>query len=926
MKRVWVQHAVCCFYVLFLMSSLFQSSSAQTKESNSDTAKNAAAFLIQRVATYSQAHPESPGSLPDWFGATAGAPILVHSYPGLSPLYYMVPVTTITGTVIARIGIDASTFECLWYRMCHASEHTLPFLPYAAHQKMKTFCRDHNIGELRAHCLLIEFPDMSLYWYSASREVAEPKEELFIPLRGSQRVHRKFEIAPALEQSVMDFPKPHNRRRVPHTEDRKRIDLPPAYIISNVPFHYQETGWYCGEACLQMLFDYYGPLISQEDIGDAANEDPSYGTYRDDLLRAAHFSSISTAIQNPSLIGYRERELGYEATEAWWSDPEHQEFRYEDLKHLICQDYPIILGTWGNISHTSRHYRLLTGYNDSLEVFIFHDPWPDNGPDFYIPQGILVDNLWLVSDRWGCFVAPWLLTMNVPDQVSTQTVFTVSCSVTYLGPSLFEGQYVAADAQVTLSLPQGYMYEEMAPTQMCPSIGPSGTQGAVSWTVRSPASSSVFDTIRVQAKGLIQGFTESYGPYSDWIGGTASSVITAGNNIFYYVDYSIDDDTLDGSDGNSDHVADAGETVEILIDIGFIGDGPSENITASLSLAQPNPYVSLIDDTGHWNDIEGDTALSCNDGFILAISPDCQHDDTASFSLRVVDADNRTLETAFDVPLNAIADILLVCDDGQGNSAAPYINSLTLNGDDFDTWDVPSLDHINERTLARHTTIIWFTGQEEESTLTELDQNLLADFLDTGGALFISGQNIGQDLVQQEHGLNFYTNYLHAHFVSGTSSNGFLEGIPGDPISGQYNMLTLDGSQNSPDAMSVLQGAHPVFTYLSSDESAALRYSGDYRLIYFAFGFEGLTETTGTSEELRRNLLDTIIQWLGYEQTMGDVNEDGQVNIIDVIWTVNIVLGLISPTPIQHWAADFNEDGAVNILDAVAIVNSILGS
>ena len=125
--------------------------------------------------------------------------------------------------------------------------------------------------------------------------------------------------------------------------------------------------------------------------------------------------------------------------------------------------------------------------------------------------------------------------------------------------------------------------------------------------------------------------------------------------------------------------------------------------------------------------------------------------------------------------------------------------------------------------------------------------------------------------------------------------------------------------------MSVMEGAQPVFTYLSSDETAALKYSGDYRLVYFAFGLEGLSWTTGSIEELQAAVLDNIIRWLEYEETMGDVNEDGQVNIIDVIWTVNIVLGLVSPTMTQQWAADFNEDGIVNILDAITIVNFILG-
>ncbi|UCE17352.1 MAG: T9SS type A sorting domain-containing protein, partial [Gemmatimonadota bacterium] len=67
--------------------------------------------------------------------------------------------------------------------------------------------------------------------------------------------------------------------------------------------------------------------------------------------------------------------------------------------------------------------------------------------------------------------------------------------------------------------------------------------------------------------------------------------------------------------------------------------------------------------------------------------------------------------------------------------------------------------------------------------------------------------------------------------------------------------------------------------------------------------------------------IDDITMWSMVE--MGDVNCDMVVDIVDVVFTVNVVLGLETGSYV-HWAADFNEDDKVNISDAVHLVNSIL--
>jgi surface protein len=56
---------------------------------------------------------------------------------------------------------------------------------------------------------------------------------------------------------------------------------------------------------------------------------------------------------------------------------------------------------------------------------------------------------------------------------------------------------------------------------------------------------------------------------------------------------------------------------------------------------------------------------------------------------------------------------------------------------------------------------------------------------------------------------------------------------------------------------------------------------------------------------------------------LGDVNDDGQVNISDVVTLVNYILGQ-DPSPFVFEAADVNEDTQINIGDVVALVNIIL--
>ena len=57
----------------------------------------------------------------------------------------------------------------------------------------------------------------------------------------------------------------------------------------------------------------------------------------------------------------------------------------------------------------------------------------------------------------------------------------------------------------------------------------------------------------------------------------------------------------------------------------------------------------------------------------------------------------------------------------------------------------------------------------------------------------------------------------------------------------------------------------------------------------------------------------------------GDLNGDEVINVQDVVQLVSIILGDLTPTPTQLYAADLNEDQAVDVTDVVSLVHLILG-
>ena len=71
-------------------------------------------------------------------------------------------------------------------------------------------------------------------------------------------------------------------------------------------------------------------------------------------------------------------------------------------------------------------------------------------------------------------------------------------------------------------------------------------------------------------------------------------------------------------------------------------------------------------------------------------------------------------------------------------------------------------------------------------------------------------------------------------------------------------------------------------------------------------------------------MIYVINELISFDYTLGDINFDDSIDVLDVVLIVNIILDILEPYALQLLACDLNQDNLVNILDVVQIVNIIL--
>ncbi len=144
----------------------------------------------------------------------------------------------------------------------------------------------------------------------------------------------------------------------------------------------------------------------------------------------------------------------------------------------------------------------------------------------------------------------------------------------------------------------------------------------------------------------------------------------------------------------------------------------------------------------------------------------------------------------------------------------------------------------------------------------------LENFMDNGGNLFVSGQDIGWDNSGDTYSNGtptteaFYSNYLNAQFISdGSSSSKTLEAISSDAIFGTAGKSNITGVYGSkyiyPDEISPsFNGAAIAYYNGSSSTIGGIRAEYGYKVVYLGVGIEMLDDVN-----TKNQILDLSYQW-----------------------------------------------------------------
>ncbi len=220
-------------------------------------------------------------------------------------------------------------------------------------------------------------------------------------------------------------------------------------------------------------------------------------------------------------------------------------------------------------------------------------------------------------------------------------------------------------------------------------------------------------------------------------------------------------------------------------------------------------------------------------------------------------------------------------------------NVLVINAGDrqFESYVTNSLDNIYTGTygavsrsalepasvsLSNFDIVIW-QGSNSMRAFYPDEVAKLQNYLDGGGNLLITGQDIGSDIFetsgQSQFAQDFYHNYFHTNYAANSSTLFFIKGVANDVISNGLQFIANDIYPRSLDKITPRDtNAVGFLTYFNGPDIAGVRAKADnYRVIYMSSGLEQITD-----QPIRDTIAVRSLRWLSENVVVG-VDEENNL-------------------------------------------------
>lgn len=246
------------------------------------------------------------------------------------------------------------------------------------------------------------------------------------------------------------------------------------------------------------------------------------------------------------------------------------------------------------------------------------------------------------------------------------------------------------------------------------------------------------------------------------------------------------------------------------------------------------------------------------------------------YFFRVVTTDEQGNQAVSSLQVFAtlsVPQILLVDDDGGDVLELPFMDALNANSLAYDVWDAAALGATPDAAdLAAYGMVIWNTGYDFVSIdagITPTEESAISAYLDGGGRLFLSGE----DVLYNGVSTTFQQNYLKvATYTNDVATAAHVEtGVAGHPIGDSlvlpvvvpvgYTFLYVDAVAPMPGAEGFLQ--HGVS---GVDPFSAVSYHGDYSagefgIVFSTLPFESISATDAAPNN-RTEVMRRIVEFL----------------------------------------------------------------